>query len=356
MAALQHQSAGKPHSDPQRPGSLSSNSDPAPSKHQSTSKLVTDRPQTDRPRSAYPSGSDSPPLRQASRRDSISSLESQAESDLSDPPPVELFVEEGELSDDQDFVEQPTSEEQTYRETMSGIRSFMGWTRVPDMDSSNPSDDNPFAGPKAPVPNKVSVQMPTEDWLCKKLNKLNLTLVEGYPSRTAEAGSLPMDQFLKPARPQTKWYRLYPGTPSDSGPITSWNNGPCKLNSSFGRMSRKTGVTSIPPASRQISQITLRRWEKSTREASVICNQAASFIRCLFNVQQEMQTQLKLVRGESKGKGSSKASEATDELQFLMNFNGSITQAAAKAMEHLTEFVFITMGNITLARRDSYLT
>ena len=32
-----------------------------------------------------------------------------------------------------------------------------------------------------------------------------------------------------------------------------------------------------------------------------------------------------------------------------MNFNASITQAAAKAMEHLTDFVFITMGNLTLA-------
>ena len=80
---------------------------------------------------------------------------------------------------------------------MRGIRSFMGWTHVPDIDSSNPSDDNPFAGPKTPAPSKISVQMPTEDWLCKKLSKLNLTLVEGYPSRTAEALSLPMDQFLR---------------------------------------------------------------------------------------------------------------------------------------------------------------
>ena len=77
----------------------------------------------------------------------------------------------------QELAEQdlPTSEEQTCRETMRGIRSFMGWTHVPDMDSSNPSDDNPFAGPKTPAPSKISVQMPTEDWLCRKLSKLNLT-------------------------------------------------------------------------------------------------------------------------------------------------------------------------------------
>ena len=44
-----------------------------------------------------------------------------------------------------------------------------------------------------------------------------------------------------------------------------------------------------------------------------------------------------------------------DELQFLMDFNASITQAAAKTMEHLSEFVFISLGNLTLARRDAYL-
>ena len=62
-----------------------------------------------------------------------------------------------------------------------------------------------------------------------------------------------------------------------------------------------------------------------------------------------MQDQLKNVRTESKGKSSSKVSTAMEELQYLMNFNSSITQAAAKTMEYLTEFVFISMGNLTLA-------
>ena len=68
-----------------------------------------------------------------------------------------------------------------------------------------------------------------------------------------------------------------------------------------------------------------------------------------------MQEQLKTVQTERKGKSSSKVSTAMDELQYLMNFNSSICQAAAKTMEHLTEFVFISMGNLTLARRDTYL-
>ena len=86
-------------------------------------------------------------------------MEAEAENDFSDTPPVELFVEEGELSDEQELTEQEllTSEEQTYRETMRGIRSFMGWTHIPHVDSSNPSDDNPFAGPKAPTPSYVGV-------------------------------------------------------------------------------------------------------------------------------------------------------------------------------------------------------
>ena len=57
---------------------------------------------------------------------------------------------------------------------------------------------------------------------------------------------------------------------------------------------------------------------------------------------------MKTIRSESKGKGSAKVSPALDELQFLMDFNASITQAAAKTMEHLSDFVFISMGNLTL--------
>ena len=65
----------------------------------------------------------------------------------------------------------------------------MGWTHVPNIDSgAKTSDDNPFAGPKLQTPGKVSVNIPTDEWLCNKLSKLNLTLVQGYPSRTTEAG------------------------------------------------------------------------------------------------------------------------------------------------------------------------
>ena len=197
--------------------------------------------------------------------------------------------------------------------------------------------------------------MPTEDWLCRKLSKLNLNMTEGYPSRTTEAGSLPMDHFLRPPKPQTKWYGLYSDQQLDPATVTSWHTGPAKLYNSFGRIARKAALAATPPASRRISQDTFRRWERTAREASVVCNQTASFNRCLFKVQGDMQAQLKVIRLENKGKFSKKLSEAVEELQFLMEFNSSITQATAKAMEHLTDFIFITMGNLALACRDSYL-
>ena len=50
------------------------------------------------------------------------------------------------------------SEEQSYRETMRAIRSYMGWTHIPDIDATASSpDNNPFAGPKLQTPGKVSV-------------------------------------------------------------------------------------------------------------------------------------------------------------------------------------------------------
>ena len=94
------------------------------------------------------------PLLHRQRKDSASSFSSEAGSDVSDRSPVDLYVEEGELSDDHDMTatepDQALFAEHTYRETMRGIRSYMGWSEIPDMDSSNTaSDDNPFSGPKS---------------------------------------------------------------------------------------------------------------------------------------------------------------------------------------------------------------
>ena len=80
IASSKHKSTGKPHTD-----------------FTESNKSTTDRPSTDRPSSAGLTGSESPTLYKSSGKDSISSVESDAESNLSDTPPLELFVEEGEL-------------------------------------------------------------------------------------------------------------------------------------------------------------------------------------------------------------------------------------------------------------------
>ena len=49
----------------------------------------------------------------------------------------------------------------------------MGWTDIPDMDNSSSSaDDNPFAALKQQPLDKISVKLPTEEWLCKTVDKL----------------------------------------------------------------------------------------------------------------------------------------------------------------------------------------
>ena len=64
---------------------------------------------------------------------------------------------------------------------------------------------------------KISINLPLEDWLWRKLEKLNLTLVEGFPSRSADAGGLQRDHFVKNPHSQTKWYGLHTDNPESIG-------------------------------------------------------------------------------------------------------------------------------------------
>ena len=65
--------------------------------------------------------------------------DSDSDSLSSDRPLLDIFPEEGELSEDQETNlsenDQSLSEEQSYLETMRGIRSYMGWNHIPDIDS-----------------------------------------------------------------------------------------------------------------------------------------------------------------------------------------------------------------------------
>ena len=101
-----------------------------------------------------------------------------------------------ELSPDQDIIQ---TEDQSYRKTVRGVRSYMGWDFIPDLESSaSSSADNPLAGGCPQPVGKISVAFPAEEWLCKKIEDLNRTTLSGYHSKSMEAGGFQSEQFLKP--------------------------------------------------------------------------------------------------------------------------------------------------------------
>ena len=212
---------------------------------------------------------------------SDSDMDTDSNSDAESIPVMLGNAEEGELSDVEQEVslteaDQMLSEEQNHRQAMSGVRSFMGWTHIPEVDSAlSSSEDNTFAVPKQQPAGKTSVTLPTDDWLCRKMDRLNLTLVQGYPSRNSEAGGLQRDQFVKHGKSQGKWYGLHSSQDKPVGTVFFWHCEAAKLNSTYSTAARPGGLTSPAPSSRSISQDTLRRWERSAREATYICTQAA---------------------------------------------------------------------------------
>ena len=276
-------------------------------------------------------------------------------------------AEEGEVSDPEESPEDLTadsdkvlSEDQNYRETVRGVRAFMGWTHIPDLEYSPASrSDNPWVGHRAQPVGKVSVALPPEDWLCLKLESLNLVLLEGYPSKSTEPGSLHVDQFLRPPKSQNRWYAIHPAEPKDptrpGRSVNTWHNDAAKLNSAYPRIC-KPAVANTHPPSRPISQDTLRKWEKSAKETSYVCNQSAGFNRCITKLQDSVQENLKALQTElSKGKSSTKAQAALDELHYLASFNQNLSFAMGKSLQHLSDFIFVQMANLTLVRRDAYL-
>ena len=251
-----------------------------------------------------------------------------------------------------DEADQEPTEEANYRETIRGVRSFMNWHKIPEFETvSSAADDNPFAGARVQPTGKVSVKLPVDDWLCRKMSKLNLTITEGYPTRNTNNAGLLRDQFIKHPR-SSRWYGMH-AEDSESSTVRTWSPDPAKLNHSFSRVAHRNLPTA--PPSWAFSQDLLRRWERAAREQTIMCIQAAGLSRCLTRVQDSMSTQLKTLHLDSKGKSSEKIKQAVNELEYLTTFNRSVSQAMARTLQDLSEGVFINMANFTLARRYSYL-
>ena len=90
--------------------------------------------------------------------------------------------------------------------------------------------------------------MPPDDWLCQKLERLNTTVAEGYPSRSQNSGDLKKDQFIKMPKSQSRWYHMYtiePDTSHRTGKsVFSWRNTEAKVNSELPRITKAASYPS----------------------------------------------------------------------------------------------------------------
>ena len=188
------------------------------------------------------------------------------------------------------------------------------------------------------------MKLPVDDWLCRKMEKLNLTVAEGYPSRSTEPAGLLRDQFVKTPR-SFKWYDMHVDKKNcDRSTVCSWFPEPAKLNSAFSTVARRNLPTA--PPSRALSQDILRRSERAAREQLFMCSQAAGRSRCLTRVQDSISTQLRSLHADKgKGKSSERMQQAVDELEYLVTVNQSISQTMARTMQDLSEGVFISVSN-----------
>ena len=269
--------------------------------------------------------------------------------------------DDGQLSDTTETPEQ--TEEMSYRETVRSVRSYMGWHHIPTFEISYFEPDksnNPWKGKKPRKPTRVSVAMPPDDWLCQKLEQLNLTAVEGYPSRSQDSAGLKRDQFIKVPKSQSKWYTIHllkPDGPQRPGrSVFNWRNTEAKVNSQFPRITKASAYPSMGPPSRPVSQESLCRWERAAREDSYIINHAAGFSRCSTELQDKMSQNIAILSSRlSKSKSQKEVSDALNDLRDLIAFHQRVLIAMGTSLQYLADSLFVHMSNLILLRRDSCL-
>ena len=197
------------------------------------------------------------------------------EQDYRDPPvhtvsDEELSEEDNSLAEEGEVLsgnleKQEVTEDMTFRETVRSVRSFMGWDYIPVFESDLTEPDksnNPWRGKHPRKPARISIAMPPDDWLCQKLEKLNTTVAEGYPSRAHDSAGLKKDQFIKIPKSQGWWYQMHtlrqdgPHRPGKS--LFSWGSSEAKVNSQFLRIVKASSYPhSGPPSRREGGSIVL---------------------------------------------------------------------------------------------------
>ena len=262
-------------------------------------------------------------------------------------------TEDGQLSEfDEIENAQKMSDEQSYKENIRAVRQFMGWSEVPEFVPASSREDNPFLAEKPLGSGRLNIQLPVDEYLCRRMDAVNRTVATGYPTKASDTAGLARNRLVK--NPSIgNWYGMWSAsTEISTNKVTFWNPQAAKVNSSFPRIT-KAALANRIPSSLPIHQESLRRWEERVRRSTYISNQAAGFSRCLRKIQEGIATQMSVLKTDKpKDKITS---EALEELQFLTSFNQAVTSSLARSVCDLTESLFVDLANITLIRRDSYL-
>ena len=202
--------------------------------------------------------------------------------------------------------------------------------------------------------------MPPDDWLCQKLEKLNTTVAEGYPSRAQDSAGLKKDQFIKIPKSQSHCYQMY--TIKQDGPhrpgknLFSWSGSEAKVNSQFPRIIKAASYSPSGPPSRHISQEYLRRWKCCAREGTYVVNSAAGFNRCASELQERITSTVAFLGSKvHKGKAPKDVTEAIRDIKDLLAFHHNVSLSMGTALQHLADSLFVHLSNFILLRRDSYL-
>ena len=159
------------------------------------------------------------------------------------------------------------SEDQSWREIIRGIKAYMNWNFVLDVELPGAtSNDNPFTGNRSQPVKKGSLQLPADDWFCWKWEAMTSTIQTGYQTRNSEPGGFHTDQFLRPPKSQLHWYGLHPVNPAISHPtrqVSFWVSDAAKLNSLYAGVVKPSGSGSVPPPCHPISQETVQNGRRT---------------------------------------------------------------------------------------------
>ena len=136
----------------------------------------------------------------------------------------------------------------------------MGWTYVPDVDTSSSSaNDNPFAAPRQQPLGRINVKLPTDGHLARGIS------IKSF------RGWWPSERRVCQGQSFTKQVVLFTSKFREVGWLCqlvclTGVSESTKLNSSYSVIARSSSLATPAPASRSINQDILRRWKKSACE------------------------------------------------------------------------------------------